>query len=75
MTDQLPATIHQGDIVARRKALYRFPSVPHPEEAGRQHHLGRQRGGPALGKFGLVLQHAQTPDGLIFGIKYLPAPV
>jgi hypothetical protein len=29
-------------------------SVPNPEEAGRQYHLWRQSGGPALGKFGLV---------------------
>ena len=29
-------------------------SVPHSEEAGRQTHLWRHSGGPALGKFGLV---------------------
>ena len=50
-------------------------SVPHSEEAGRQNHLWRHSGGPALGKFGLVLEHTQTLDGLIFGIELLIAPV
>ena len=50
-------------------------SVPHSEEAGRQYHLWRYSGGPALGKFGLVLEHTQTLDSLIFGIERLTAPV
>jgi hypothetical protein len=50
-------------------------SVSHSEEAGRQHHLWRHSSGLALGKFGSVLKHTQTLDGLVLGIIQLPSPV
>jgi hypothetical protein len=50
-------------------------SVPHSEEACRQYHRGRHSGGLTLGKFGPVLEHTQTLDGVIFGIELLTAPV
>ena len=50
-------------------------SVPHSEEPDRQYHLWRYSSGPALSKFGLVPQHMQTLDGLVFGIEPLAASV
>jgi hypothetical protein len=45
------------------------------EKPDRQHCFGRDSRCPVFGKLGLVLEHAKTPNSLIFGTEHLPATV